>query len=208
MRNEAGVSDAGIAVAIMAGGMSRRMGRDKGEIRIDGIPMLERVARAALDAGLPAIVIGRERPEWWRLEAVRFIPDAMPGAGPLGGILTALRSTDGPVLALACDMPMMTAEGIRWLVAIWKSDRNQENVGVISVHGDRIEPLFAIYEHASRHLIEEMIRRGELALKDLARAGSFSFIPLGEIQRGWLNNVNTPEDLARLHEIFPIDPNL
>ena len=77
-------------LAILAGGASRRMGRDKATLDAGDGPLLERSARLGLELGLPVLVVGRERPTNWPLPTVRFVADRMPGQGPLGGLVTAL----------------------------------------------------------------------------------------------------------------------
>jgi molybdopterin-guanine dinucleotide biosynthesis protein A len=67
------------------------------------------------------MVVGRERPEDWPTDSpVLFLADAAPGSGPLGGLATALarvRATGGDgVLAVACDMPRLSADALRWLL--------------------------------------------------------------------------------------------
>ena len=62
-----------VAIAIMAGGESRRMGRDKALLHFRGEPMLARATRLAMRTGGDVVVIGRERPAEWRGE------DELPG---------------------------------------------------------------------------------------------------------------------------------
>ena len=104
-----------LVAAILAGGQSRRMGRDKASIIWQGETLLARTARVAQEAGFAVMVIGRERPDGWPLPDTRFVPDAYPGQGPLGGLATALEAANQDVLLLACDMPLLSVEAIAWL---------------------------------------------------------------------------------------------
>lgn len=71
--------------AILAGGRSRRFGRDKASEPLEGVAMLERVA-AALAPQVNAIVVcGRS---WPGFVSLADLPQ--PGIGPLGGLLAAL----------------------------------------------------------------------------------------------------------------------
>jgi molybdenum cofactor guanylyltransferase len=83
--------------AVLTGGASTRMGRDKATIRIDGRTMAERVASALRAAGAADVAcIGGP---------VGDVPDDHPGAGPLGGILTAGRWAGGRTMVVApCDL--------------------------------------------------------------------------------------------------------
>lgn len=86
--------------AVLTGGASRRMGRDKASLPVDGVPMAVRVAEAARAAGAVEVVsIGAP------VDGVAHRPDDHPGEGPLGAVLTALRwAGDRRVLVLSCDL--------------------------------------------------------------------------------------------------------
>jgi molybdopterin-guanine dinucleotide biosynthesis protein A len=105
-------------IAILAGGMSRRMGRDKALIPDSkGIPWVVRIARATV-ADRILILTG----EALKFEALSFpsnallLADTAPNRGPMGGIQTALQHCDTSWLyVLTCDMPSVSAEDLRGL---------------------------------------------------------------------------------------------
>src|SRR5205809_28859 len=83
-------------ICILAGGLSRRMGRDKTQLRLGSQTMLGRIRFAARTTGLRVQVIRR---------------DCVTRCGPLGGVYTGLkRARARAVLFLACDMPFVTGE--------------------------------------------------------------------------------------------------
>lgn len=181
-------------VAILAGGESRRMGTDKAALEVGGMTLLEHTARVAYAAN-PTFVVGRPKPRGWRVDFVEFVTDAEPGLGPLGGLNTALRHVQAPVLALACDLPLLTAEAVRWLRAQYARSGAQ---GVIVSHGGRLEPLFSIYLPSCLPLIESRLAEGRRSLHGLIEAGRFATVEAPDWVAAQLVNVNTPEDLARL----------
>lgn len=185
--------NAALVAAIMAGGRSRRMGRDKAALALGGIPMLERVALAAHGAGMAVIVVGRERPEWWTLEGVRFIDDDAPDTGPLGGIATALRVAGAAVLALACDMPLVTTEAIAWLQA--EAAKREICDGLVTQSGSESEPLFAIYMPSCGLLIDELLARGEYSVRRLLDRAAIDLVGLPPEFASVATNVNTLADL-------------
>jgi molybdopterin-guanine dinucleotide biosynthesis protein A len=73
---------------VLAGGRSSRMGRDKALLTIDGEALLTRVARQVAAVAGSVTVIGP--PERYSHLSLEVVPDRTPGAGPLGGIDTAL----------------------------------------------------------------------------------------------------------------------
>jgi molybdopterin-guanine dinucleotide biosynthesis protein A len=112
-------ADGGWGAAVLCGGASRRMGRDKALLVVDGQPMALRVVTAAAAAGAATIVaVGGDGP---RLRAlfepgvsaghaqgstnVGWMADDQPGEGPLGAIVTALdHLTEPVVLVVSCDL--------------------------------------------------------------------------------------------------------
>src|SRR5258706_3748293 len=105
------------AGAVLTGGRSTRMGRDKALIAVDGVPLAVRAATVLRDAGASAVVaVGGDIDA---LEALGLDarPDLYPGEGPLGAILTAFdaASTD-LVVVLACDLPSVDPATVRRLL--------------------------------------------------------------------------------------------
>ena len=185
-----------MTAAILAGGESRRMGTDKAVLLFGGVPLLERAARAVLAAGLPVLVAGRDCPPDWQTPAVDFVMDAVPGRGPLGGLEAALRRAGMPILALACDMPLLGPDALVWLrdQAVAGADLH----GLAVTHEGRWEPLFSVYTPACLPLIESRLAEGRRSLHGLIEAGQFAAVEAPAWVAAQLVNVNTPEDLARL----------
>ncbi|MET0580139.1 MAG: NTP transferase domain-containing protein, partial [Ilumatobacteraceae bacterium] len=78
------------AGAVLTGGSSRRMGTDKAFVEVDGVPMAERVAAALSGGGCsPVSYVGGDVALLARFGRTVHA-DRFPGAGPLGGVLTAL----------------------------------------------------------------------------------------------------------------------
>ncbi len=182
-----------ITVAILAGGRSERMGRDKAEIVWRGETLLARTARIALETDSPVIVVGRERPDDWPHPEVTFVPDAFVGQGPLGGLATALQAAGCPVLALACDMPLLTVEALRWLML-----QERGTHGVAVRNGENGEPLFSIYTPAVLPLIDRQMATGRRSLQALIASGDFRNVTAPPAIAAHLANVNTPEELGQL----------
>ena len=89
-------------ICILAGGLSRRMGRNKASVRVGRLTLLQRVRKTAAELRLPIRVIRR---------------DLVPRCGPLGGIYTGLiTSRAAAELFVACDMPFIEAQFLRKLI--------------------------------------------------------------------------------------------
>lgn len=133
-----------IAGAVLTGGESRRMGRDKATLEVAGVPLAVRVARALLEVGVsPVVAIGGPI-EQLGAAGLDGIADRWPGQGPLGGLLTALRWSPAPrVLVAACDLPGLTADAAREVLI-----DDDPAAHVVMAVTDRPEPLFAVWDVA------------------------------------------------------------
>ena len=183
-----------LTIVILAGGKSRRFGRDKAAL------FLPRVLEECLATGLPVCVVGREAGED-SSPGVRFLPDAFPGMGPLGGLVTALRQIGGPALLLPCDLPNLTRNAIIWLVQMWEATPEATCLVTRLSDSDAIEPLFAVYAPDCLPEAERLIQSERRALRGLWEvcSGAVASLPLELAPQ--LHNVNSPDDLLICEEL-------
>jgi molybdenum cofactor guanylyltransferase len=170
---------------VLAGGRSRRMGRDKAQLPYRGGTLAGAVMKSVKAAAGSAILVGR--PD------LGGIPDLYPGEGPLGGILTALHHTAAEWnLIVACDMPETDPAFLRSLLDA--AEARGCAVLLPYSHGGRPEPLCAIYRRDAldslRQRFEAGVRKITAALDGLTVA---RFDAADDLS---FQNVNTPEDWA------------
>jgi molybdenum cofactor guanylyltransferase len=185
-----------LCIAIMAGGLSRRFGMDKAMLSVGGVPMLERMVRTAMATGLRTTVIGRTRSDGWPHDNVEFLEDETAGLGPMCGIATALRRTGGDVLALACDMPLVTVDALHWLLE--QADHDAAKLGVVTVTPEGIEPLFSLYRLSALPLADGLLAKRRLAMRKLLSQDGFHHVAAPDSVRACLRNINSPDDLSGL----------
>lgn len=178
-----------VPAAVLTGGASRRMGRDKALLPVGGTAMVRRVITALGGAGYhPIVAIGGDRPA---LEAlgVTVVDDSWPGEGPLGGILTALLRTEGPVVVVACDLPWIEPATVRCLVATAGAER----VDVIVARSDRREPLCACWQPSARPHVVASFMAGERAVHRVLAGLRVAEV---QVDPRTLVDADTPADLA------------
>jgi len=183
---------------ILIGGRSRRMGRPKHLIELDGATWLEH----AVDKLAPLVdqvVLSGAGQVPASLAALPRIPDVTGLAGPLAGILAVMRWQ--PVaswLVMACDLPNVRIDSLQWLL---ESRRPGVHAILPDLHGDgRIEPLLAWYDYRSRLLLEEVAASGSLRISHLAgKRGVCHFQPPEHLHPSWCN-VNTPDELVSVRK--------
>lgn len=138
---------------VLAGGTSRRMGRDKAFLELDGRPLIEIVVERM--AGVCAevlIVAGDVRP--YAGLGVPLVEDRFRGVGVLGGLHAGLEAAAHELtLAVGCDMPFLNPDLLR-AFAGWADGFD---VAVLR-QGEYVEPLHGAYRRTCLPAIEAAIR--------------------------------------------------
>lgn len=190
----------GVSAAILAGGRARRFGgADKAALAVGRARIIDRQL-AALSTVTDDVRIVTNEPGRYGDLGVRVIPDAIAGAGPLGGIYSALLdATHERVLVIACDLPFVTAALLERLVAESRTDEQVDAVVPRSARG--LEPLCALYTTRCTAAARDRIESGALqvaGLLDAVRTRVLGPEALAPYDEGALfENVNTPHDHER-----------
>ncbi|MEC7948638.1 MAG: molybdenum cofactor guanylyltransferase [Myxococcota bacterium] len=169
--------------AVLAGGRSARMGRTKALVEFDGVPLAMLVARALLDAGCsPVVLVGNVAGlSQLGLPVVRD-PDDLP-RHPLTGVLAAC-SLGRQVLTAPCDLPGLTVEDVRALLAPGEPAE--------AFSRGRRQPLLGVVSAASAALLRDAIRAERSALDALVGRQRVRIADRACV------NINTPSELAML----------
>jgi molybdopterin-guanine dinucleotide biosynthesis protein A len=187
-----------LCVAILAGGQSRRMGFNKALVQVDGRPLIAKLAHHARLLSDQVLVCAND-PDTYAFLELPVVCDVFPGQGPLAGLHTALAHTERPlVLLIACDLPNTVDELWRRLVTYAEGYD-----AVIPQTGDgQVHPLSAVYRRTCRPVAEANLRRGINKVVDLFRDSALRVKWLkaneGHFHDSQFDNLNTPEDLARI----------
>lgn len=191
-----------VAVAILAGGESRRMGADKTRLLLHGKPLLQHVIERVTPLERPILLISNT-PDVHEAFGLPIVPDAIPGVGALGGLYTALLHSPAPrTLVVAADMPFLNTALLAHLLSL----RSPADAYVPFL-GGHWQPLHAVYRQQScLPVFREQIAVGQLKIQDsyarlrVQRMDEATFRAYDPHLRSvW--NINTPQDLARAEEL-------
>jgi molybdenum cofactor guanylyltransferase len=183
-------TDADLAAAILAGGRASRLdGVNKGTLMIGHSAIIDRQLDTLREVAREIFVVGREDVEW-TARGLPVVADEIPGAGPLGGIYTAiLRSPRERTLVVACDMPFLSSTLLRTLAAVKDADV------VIPRHRNGYEPLCAIYSRACADDIRQRLAQG---INEASRLPAGMRVTEFDVDNEtFFVNVNTPHDYER-----------
>lgn len=185
---------------ILAGGKSARMGRDKGLVAFDGVPMLQRVGEVAQVSTDRVFILTPwcERyknivaPNW------QFILESEPGGGALLGMKQGLTyfkelPLKPPwVLLLACDMPCLDSRVLlSWRSRLEHLDRSC--LALVPKTEKGWEPLCGFYRLECLNFLEES---QTLSFQEWLPKIYAKKIDLDQPAQAMLKNCNTPDDLV------------
>lgn len=122
------------------------------------------------------------------------LPDVAGVEGPMSGLLAATRWN--PLvnwLAVACDMPQISRQAIKWLMSV----RRPGSWGRVPRLADSefCEPLLAMYDFRAAQLFEEQLVHHRMRVGDVARHFKVDNPIIPESLRSSWQNINTPEQL-------------
>lgn len=181
-----------MALVLLAGGESRRMGRPKALLPVGGttlagwqVQRLQGAFAETLVATAPA------SPLPVSLEPLRVV-DGWPGAGPLAGLEAGLRAISRDwAFCLACDLPLVTLE-VAGRLALAAAGHE----AAVPRAGGRAHPTCAVYARGAAPHLRRALEGGERRLTVVA--AQLDVVWVEDIEEHLLTNLNTPADLERL----------
>ncbi len=179
---------------VLAGGESKRLGRDKRVLRLWEETLLERT-RILLNelTGSEPLIVG-DNLSRLGLNPGSILADAVPGCGPLGGLVASLEyCPTNWGLILAVDMPLLRLTELRKLL-----DNMDDDYDVIALSIDETpEPLAALYHRRKYSFWRERLLRRELSTRDGIKILEWKTIMLDDNSTA-LSNINKQEDVDRI----------
>jgi molybdopterin-guanine dinucleotide biosynthesis protein A len=182
---------------VLAGGFSRRMGRDKALLDYHGVPQARwtgRLVAPVCDGIYYSCREGQDLGAGPDLSAVR-IHDIEEGGGPIEGMLSAhKRDPHSAWLVIACDLPRLTIDTVQHLIE--NRDTSKLVTAYRSFHDGLPEPLCALYEPAAfPHFLafyDDGRKCPRRLLIDLGEQINLLDLPDGRA----LDNANTPDEAS------------
>lgn len=179
-----------IEAIVLTGGESRRMGRDKATLPIDGVPQAQRVVEALLTKVAKVTVLGRNA-----VEGADFLPDAEEFAGPAAALARFTPTADAVFIA-SCDLPLFDPRIVDVLAEKLGAHR-----AAAPFVDDWRQPLCALYRSETfaelQHVAAEGLRCPNkwLARLDPVLLDETALLRTGIDPRSTLG-ANTPDELA------------
>ncbi len=187
---------------VLAGGLGRRLGRTKGDLRIEGQCLAQRASEVLAPLCRAVLISIRAQSANPAPQCIAIEDRPPAGRGPLAGIYRAFEATEeSDLIVLACDYPRVETPILRRLLDL----AGAEDEVVLPVdRGGEDHPLVAIWRRCVAGRVCRALDEGRFAVHAVLdgcralRAGPNDFPGL-DLDAS-LINVNTPEDLARVGE--------
>jgi molybdopterin-guanine dinucleotide biosynthesis protein A len=182
---------------ILLGGKSSRYGSNKAFVEIEGVRLVDRVARV-MKSIFHRVLLVTNTPDEYEYLKIPMAEDLIKGLGPMGGIYTGLMTMpDEAGFFVACDMPFLRESLIRHMVDV------RDDFDVVVPRMDwMLEPLHALYSKKCLPVIHGAIGHDQHQILKCFAELRVRYVDKEEL-RLWdpelrsFFNINKPQDLPR-----------
>lgn len=187
-----------IGCAILAGGKSSRMGRDKALLEWNGTSFIEKIEGELSMFEERLIARGANADpggSGWTVIADRY-----PDRGPLAGIHAALSCCSSDALFIAaCDMPLIEREQVKKFCEIMLHEGREYDAVIAAGPDGRVHPLFGIYRKTAVPWMEEQLESGNNRIMAVLEKLKVCYVRMdGEDGARVTANINTRQDYDEL----------
>ena len=176
-----------LAMIVLAGGASSRMGKEKSDLKLDGKSFLEIQIQKGSDLGVGRIYVSGYRTE-------EIVMDRIKERGPLGGLEACLNKAaeDGAdrCIVLGVDTPLVPVSELQNLIQSASTD-DQNRVTLLR-HNGKEESLMAVYETSLSGDIRAFLERGQSSVFRFLNEIGYSCYDTQEDDR-YFTNINDPK---------------
>jgi molybdopterin-guanine dinucleotide biosynthesis protein A len=170
------------------------MGTDKGLLPYKGKELIRHVIDALKPLSAEIYIIANG--DAYGKFGIKCYPDHIAHGGPLGGIHTGLlHSNTDWIFCVACDMPYLDAELIRFLAS-----QRENYQAVVPFHHGNPEPLCAFYHKSGMVIFEEALGNGRFKIQNAYSGLNYLHVDIPEAffrLKNPFSNFNTPGDMEQ-----------
>ncbi len=185
---------------VLAGGKSKRMGRDKSSIQWHGKEQQYYMADLLKPLCNKVYISHRQGQPSQTNKDYKTLVDSYTGIGPYGAILSAFRfQPDTAWFVVACDLPLLNSDTLKYLV----KNRNPKAIATTfqSPFDGLPEPLITIWEPKSKEILLTFLSNGYTCpRKVLIKSNDVNILQPPDAAT--LMNVNTPEDFKKAEQMI------
>lgn len=186
-----------VTAVILAGGMGSRMGgQDKGQIQLNGQPLIEYVIEAIRPQVATILINANRHHAFYAEYGYPVLRDELKDyQGPLAGFATGMRTaTTSHIITVPCDGPLLAPDLVQRLIAALE----HKNAELAVAHdGHRLQPVYALIPVSLLTSLDEFLASGQRKIDRWYVQHAMAMADFSDAAQTFLN-VNTPEDRQRL----------
>lgn len=189
---------------ILTGGASRRMERDKSNLKLADKTFVEIIASEIEKLTPEKISIVGQKVESKRLPVVADVFTSEKRGAIIGLHSALFRARADWILTVACDLPFVTGELFRRLASF----RDEKTEAIVPIQTDgRAQPLCAFYRTSCLPFAEEALRSDDWSLRRFLEKSNVRYVEFAELadlenSNQFFLNINTPEDFRAAQKAF------
>jgi len=189
---------------ILCGGRSKRMGRDKGSMDLNGKPMVLQVIDKISEIADEIVLVLRDEEQVQSYKklfkddhiTLKIVTDNKEDHGPLMGIFTGLSKVSSDYAqVLPCDSPFVSKN---FILKMFKIAENEDFEAIVPKWDDgHIEPLHSIYKKTVINTIPSLFSENHRDVKSLINCIYVQYVNINQLDRSGksFQNINTADDL-------------
>lgn len=188
------------SIIILCGGRSRRMGKDKGSLVLDGKPMILHVLDTVKGIADEIVLVLRDQEQIDKYKSIlndadvsiKIVTDEIKDQGPLVGISTGLSYINSKYAQiLPCDSPFISKS---FILKMFEIAEGKEFDAVVPIWDDgHIEPLHSIYKKDVIDIARDLIKKEKRNVRSLIENLNVEYVDVGELDETTMSfqNINT-----------------
>jgi molybdenum cofactor guanylyltransferase len=188
-----GIGKDQVTAVILAGGMGRRMGgRDKGQVVLQGHPLIEYVINAIRPQVNSILINANRHQDDYARYGCLVISDMLEGyQGPLAGFSSGMQAAVTPyIVTVPCDGPLLANDLVQRLCAAL----GKENAEIAVAHdGQRMQPVYALIPTALLTSLQAFLAAGNRKIDQWYACHTLALADFSDSPETF-RNINTPED--------------
>lgn len=186
-----------VGIIILAGGLSSRMGTDKGLMLVNKQPVISYLLKTVQQITKNILLISDHK--GYQEFGYAVVEDRIKNIGPIGGLLSGLEASNTEWnIVLSCDVPLVSEKLLKALIDLKLNGK----LLAVAKHHDRTHPLIGIYSKQLLPAIQSLINQKKYRMSGLYNNKSALIVDFSHFPAKEFLNLNTPTELDTFKQIL------
>ena len=179
---------------ILAGGMSSRMGFDKGFIKYKGKYIIQHLIDKNASYFSEIMISSSNKNH--KVFKQKMVPDKISQIGPIGGVFSCLHESKSELnVVISCDSPLIQLKIIKKI--LFHSVNSDADL-IYSTYKNKRHPLPGCFNKKILSKLNDIIDDGERKLLSLEKYFKTDFVDFSDEKKDFFLNLNSPNDLKKI----------